>query len=50
MISSFFIGWYVTGNLMGGLKFTGWIVLINTILYYFHERIWHHYEKKQRKK
>lgn len=46
MISSFFIGWYVTEEPTGGLKTSGWVFLINSVLYYFHERAWHNYKEK----
>lgn len=50
MTSTFFIGWYVTDDPMGGLKFSGWTVLFNTVLYYLHEMIWHNREKKRKEK
>lgn len=39
-LSHFVNGLIVTGSVMIGLKIAGWSALINTVLYYLHERTW----------
>jgi len=39
-ISHFVNGFIVTGSIAIGLKIAGWSLVINSVLYWFHERIW----------
>jgi uncharacterized membrane protein len=40
-ITSFLIGWLVTGSLNVGITVGLFDIIIKFILYYFHERIWY---------
>ena len=40
-ITSFLIGWLVTGSLNVGITVGIFDIIIKFILYYFHERIWY---------
>ncbi|WP_321348196.1 DUF2061 domain-containing protein [uncultured Draconibacterium sp.] len=40
-LTSFIIGWVVTGNLDFGLAIGAADVIIKIALYYFHERVWY---------
>ena len=39
-ISHFINGWIVTGSIETGLKIAGWSLVLNSILYWGHERVW----------
>ena len=39
-ISHFINGWVVTGSIGTALKIAGWSLVLNSILYWGHERIW----------
>ena len=39
-LATFFIGYFITGNLHFALMIGGLDVIIKIILYYFHERLW----------
>jgi uncharacterized membrane protein len=39
-ISHFINGWIVTGSIMFGLKIAGWSLVVNSGLYWLHERVW----------
>ena len=39
-IDTMIIGWFITGNILTGLKIGGIEVITKMILYYFHERMW----------
>ena len=41
-LTTFIIGWVVTGNLDFGMAIGAADVLIKIALYYFHERAWYH--------
>lgn len=41
-LTTFIIGWIVTGDLNFGMTIGAADVLIKIALYYFHERIWYH--------
>ncbi len=40
-LTTFLIGWSVTGDMHFGAAIGGFDVIIKIILYYFHERIWY---------
>ncbi len=40
-LTTFFLGWIVTGNIDFGLIIGASDAIIKIILYYFHERLWH---------
>ena len=40
-LSTFLIGWWITGDMSLGIKFGLADVLIKLVLYYGHERIWY---------
>ncbi len=40
-VTSFLIGWIVTGDLNIGVTVGVFDIIIKFILYYFHERIWY---------
>lgn len=40
-VTSFLIGWVVTGDLNIGVTVGVFDIIIKFILYYFHERIWY---------
>jgi len=33
-------GWFATGNFWGGLEVAGILLIVNSTLYFFHERAW----------
>jgi len=39
-ITNFFGGWIASGNPWVGLGVVSFALVVNSILYYFHERIW----------
>ena len=39
-ITNFFGGWLVSGNLWVGLGVVSFALVVNSVLYYFHERAW----------
>jgi uncharacterized membrane protein len=39
-ISHFINGLIVTGSIVAGLKIAGWSAVLNSILYWIHERVW----------
>lgn len=39
-ITNFFGGWIASGNPWVGLGVVGFALVVNSILYFFHERIW----------
>lgn len=39
-MSNFLGAWWVSGNLAAGLTFAGFALVINSLLYFFHERAW----------
>ncbi len=41
-LTTFIIGWYVTGNLNFGMAIGAADVVIKIVLYYLHERAWYH--------
>jgi len=41
-ITTFIIGWIVTGNLEFGMAIGAFDVVIKIVLYYLHERAWYH--------
>ncbi|WP_346857514.1 DUF2061 domain-containing protein [uncultured Draconibacterium sp.] len=41
-LTTFLIGWIVTGDLNFGMAIGAADVLIKIALYYFHERLWYH--------
>jgi uncharacterized membrane protein len=41
-LTTFAIGWAVTGDMHFGAAIGGFDVVIKIALYYFHERIWYH--------
>ena len=41
-ISHFVNGWIVTGSIMFGIKIAGWSLLVNSGLYWIHERAWNY--------
>ena len=41
-ITTFIIGWMVTGSLDFGMAIGAADVIIKILLYYFHERLWYH--------
>jgi uncharacterized membrane protein len=41
-LTTFLIGWIVTGSLDFGMTIGAADVLIKIVLYYFHERAWYH--------
>jgi uncharacterized membrane protein len=43
-ISHFVNGFIVTGSLVLGLKIAGWSLVINSILYWLHERTWNWFQ------
>ena len=34
------IGWYTTGSIMFGLGLAGFTTIVNSCIYFLHERIW----------
>ena len=43
-LSNFVGAWWVSGSLMSGLGFAGFALVVNSVLYYFHERTWNRIE------
>ena len=43
-LTTFIIGWVVTGDLDFGMAIGAADVLIKIALYYFHERAWYHFQ------
>jgi uncharacterized membrane protein len=43
-ISHFINGVIVTGSIAVGLKIAGWSLVINSVLYWLHERIWNWFQ------
>ncbi len=41
-LTTFIIGWIVTGDMHFGAAIGGFDVIIKIVLYYFHERMWYH--------
>ncbi len=41
-LTTFLIGWYVTGDLEFGMTIGAADVIIKIVLYYLHERAWYH--------
>ncbi len=41
-LTTFLIGWSVTGDMHFGAAIGGFDVVIKIVLYYFHERLWYH--------
>ena len=39
-ITNFFGGWIASGNPWVGLGVVGFALVVNSILYFFHERVW----------
>ena len=39
-ISHFINGLIVTGSIVAGLKIAGWSAVLNSVLYWIHERVW----------
>ena len=39
-ITNFFGGWLASGNPWVGLGVVSFALVVNSILYYFHERVW----------
>jgi uncharacterized membrane protein len=39
-LSNFVGAWWTSGSWQVGLSFAGFALVMNSILYYFHERIW----------
>jgi uncharacterized membrane protein len=38
--SQFAAGWFLTGNVWAGVGLVGYSLLINSLLYFGHERVW----------
>ncbi len=53
-LTSFFLAWWVTGDINAGLSIGAADVIIKFLFYYLHERAWYHYDfgikKKKNKK
>jgi uncharacterized membrane protein len=51
-ITNFIAGYITTGSWKVGLGVAGFALVVNSILYYFHERVWNKIEwgKEQNKK
>lgn len=43
-ISHFINGWIVTGSILVGLKIAGWSLVVNSGLYWLHERVWNWFQ------
>ena len=43
-ITNFFGGWIASGNPWVGLGVVSFALVVNSILYYFHERIWNQFD------
>jgi uncharacterized membrane protein len=43
-ISHFINGFIVTGSIAIGLQIAGWSALLNTVLYWLHERTWNYFQ------
>jgi uncharacterized membrane protein len=43
-LSNFLGAWLASGSLSAGLKFAGYAILVNSLLYYLHERFWNRVE------
>lgn len=43
-LSNFAGAWLASGSLSAGLKFAGYAIIANSLLYYFHERVWNKIE------
>ena len=41
-ITNFFGGWIASGNPLVGLGVVSFALVVNSILYYFHERLWNY--------
>jgi len=39
-VSLFIAAWSASGNPLTGVEFVGWSIVVNTILFYSHERLW----------
>lgn len=39
-ITNFIGGWIASGNPMVGLSVAGFALIVNSLLYFFHERVW----------
>lgn len=40
-LDTFFLAWFLTGNVKLGAAFSGIEVITKTVLYYLHERVWY---------
>jgi len=49
-LTSFFLAWWVTGNVKAGLSIGLADVVIKFAFYYLHERAWYHYDFGVKKK
>lgn len=47
-ISHFINGWIVTGSILVGLKIAGWSLVVNSGLYWLHERVWNWFQWNRR--
>ena len=48
-IDTMFLGWFVSGDPMVGLKVGVLELFTKMILYYFHERAWYNYRPNRKK-
>lgn len=39
-MSNFLGAWWVSGSLTAGLGFAGFALVVNSVLYFLHERVW----------
>jgi uncharacterized membrane protein len=39
-LSNFLGAWWVSGSLTAGLSFAGFALVVNSVLYFLHERAW----------
>jgi uncharacterized membrane protein len=39
-VTNFFIGWIASGDPWTGLKIMGMLLVVNSIVFFFHERFW----------
>ena len=42
-LTTFIIGWFVSGDMKIGLTVGAFDIVIKLIVYYFHERVWYTY-------
>jgi uncharacterized membrane protein len=43
MITNTLIGWAITGNMTAGLAIGVSTLIVNTVAYILHERLWNHF-------